>query len=541
MPVYVGKDVNVKIQNAVKDEDETAKLIKRYNYASITQSETGSHEAYHHSAASEPNPPFGSELNDSEYNQIGTSDNTRFSRSTNVNGEYAMILFRYKPQFAEADVKKIIAKFEGYGTAPSGNGVTMKIWNHVSSVWEHEQTGTGDSDETLKITITSNIDDYIDNDGYIWILARTTNPSDGTTEAILYCDYAECYITRSKFRVDYTPISDRDLDGVADESEHVTVKVNSAEVTVSSVDDSTGEVVLASGDFNETDIITCDYRFDKEPYVAQELTLEPKQRIEGIDGLGSDTIQVWAPLLKEIDGSIKEVFKGEQLPERMAYIAAFRDEFNSESSLQNYELTGEWIISDGMIVPQSSPNKLRYPVKLRSGTVIETRVRVAGACARHIFLRSADGSRYFRIFAQAWNVNLYYYDGSSERLIDKYKLPSGYVDWWTLKIHLRSKGVKVICNDVGEVSGYADDGWIMPFDGFEYVDDNLSPRGLDFLYIIPPIPDDYGILVEYSRGGQTAKLGLNGVVFPEGSIPAPKNEPVYIVTPFKARSIRVIT
>ena len=53
----------------------------------------------------------------------------------------------------------------------------------------------GGADETISITLTSNLTDYIDDDGYVWLLARTTNPSDGTAAAVLYCDYVSCTVT----------------------------------------------------------------------------------------------------------------------------------------------------------------------------------------------------------------------------------------------------------------------------------------------------------------------------------------------------------
>jgi hypothetical protein len=93
-------------------------------------------------------------------------------------------------------VNKIVLSFEGYGTAPAGNGVTIKVWNHITSAWEHVQTGSGSSDETVNITITTDLADFIEMDssgvGYIYLLARTTNPSDGVTPAVLHCDYVNC-------------------------------------------------------------------------------------------------------------------------------------------------------------------------------------------------------------------------------------------------------------------------------------------------------------------------------------------------------------
>jgi len=104
------------------------------------------------------------------------------------------------------------------------------------------------------------------------------------------------------------PISDRDQDGVADEVAHVSVVDGSGNpITPTAVNDTTKEVTFGAGDAGKTVYIT--YRYDLAPYYAQELTLEPKQTIEGIDALGSDTVQLWAALLKEFSGSIKEVLK----------------------------------------------------------------------------------------------------------------------------------------------------------------------------------------------------------------------------------------
>ncbi len=48
---------------------------------------------------------------------------------------------------------------------------------------------------------------------------------------------------------------------------------------------------------------------DKGSFFAQEVTLEPKQGVEGVDQLGSDVVQAWAPGLKTYEGTVKEAFK----------------------------------------------------------------------------------------------------------------------------------------------------------------------------------------------------------------------------------------
>jgi hypothetical protein len=167
-----------------------------YYFRGIGQA-TGTHKAYHAGSAEELIPQHASwtELTNVEYEKIWYSDDNRYSKSHNVNGEYALMLFRFKIDSREKTVKRIVLAFEGYGTAPAINGVTIKVWNHVASAWQNAQQGTGGSDETISIMLTSGLTDYIDDSGYVWLLARTTNPSDGITPAILYCDYACCTVT----------------------------------------------------------------------------------------------------------------------------------------------------------------------------------------------------------------------------------------------------------------------------------------------------------------------------------------------------------
>jgi len=167
-----------------------------YYFRGVGQA-SGTHKAYSAGSATELTPQQAgwNELSNMEYEKIWYSDDNRYSKNHNVNGEYALLLFRFKVESREKTVKKIVLVFEGYGTAPAGNGVTIKVWNHVASAWQNAQQGTGGADEAITITLTSNLTDFIDDDGYVWLLARTTNPSNGVTAAILYCDYASCTVT----------------------------------------------------------------------------------------------------------------------------------------------------------------------------------------------------------------------------------------------------------------------------------------------------------------------------------------------------------
>ena len=206
-----GKQPGVRTRSKLREEVLRVVRQKRskpnetlYDYLGLGTS--GPHDAYHASSSSELVPSSVSwvEFTALEYQALWYSDDTRFSKSTSVNLEYAMSLFKVKLETSKYDphensVKKIVLSFEGYGTAPAGNGVTIKAWNHVSAAWENAQSGSADGDETISITLTSSITDYVEMDssgvGYVYLLVRTTNPSDGVTPAVLYCDWAKCVLT----------------------------------------------------------------------------------------------------------------------------------------------------------------------------------------------------------------------------------------------------------------------------------------------------------------------------------------------------------
>jgi len=168
-----------------------------YNFAGLGYPSGDPHKAFQAGATSEliPSNTSWTELTNTEYQGIWYSDDTRYSKSVNVNLQYSLMLFRFKIDSREQAVKKIVLAFEGYGTAPVANGITIKVWNHVAQAWQNAQAGTSGADETITITLTTSITDYIDDNGYVWLLARTTNPSNGTTAAILYCDYVSCTVT----------------------------------------------------------------------------------------------------------------------------------------------------------------------------------------------------------------------------------------------------------------------------------------------------------------------------------------------------------
>jgi len=200
--------------NRIIREKRTTPNVTDYDFLGVGPP-TGTHKAYHAASDSELSPGAvgWTELSAEDYQKLWYSDDSRYSYSQSENGKYSMILFRFKIESKKNVIKKIVLSFEGYGTAPVGNGVTIKIWNFDSEAWENAQAGTGSSDEIIIITLTSSVIHYIDSEGYAYLLARTTNPSDGTTAATIYCDYACCSITVNG--ITYCDVvSYRDLDQV---------------------------------------------------------------------------------------------------------------------------------------------------------------------------------------------------------------------------------------------------------------------------------------------------------------------------------------
>jgi len=201
--------------NRIVRQNRNRPNVIEYNFAGLGYPSGDPHKAFQTCSANELAPGHASwtELTNEEYQSIWYSDDTRYSKSTSVNLEHALMLLRFKVESREKTVKKIVLAFEGYGTAPGGNGITIKVWNHVASAWEQAQSGTGGADQTITITLTTSITNYIDDNGYVWLLARTTNPSNGTTAAIIYCDCVSCTVTVNSITY-LDVVSFRDVDRV---------------------------------------------------------------------------------------------------------------------------------------------------------------------------------------------------------------------------------------------------------------------------------------------------------------------------------------
>jgi hypothetical protein len=163
-----------------------------YNLGAASQT----HKAYHGAGEAPPDSSLWAELSSENYANLWASDNAHCQVSSLGSGEYAAMLFRFKVESREKTVKQITLTFEGYGSAPTQNGVTVEAWNHLAQVWQNSVTGSAqDEDETVSVTLTQDLPSFIDADGYVWFFARTSSPSDGAVSAVLHCDYVSCTVT----------------------------------------------------------------------------------------------------------------------------------------------------------------------------------------------------------------------------------------------------------------------------------------------------------------------------------------------------------
>jgi hypothetical protein len=175
-----------------------------YNFYPIDSTST-THKAYDATATTEPEPsnPVWTELSNVEYANLWASDDLRNSKSATGNGEFAFMLFHFKIGSKTGEtrneprkqcLKRLVLAFEGFGLSPTGNGVALKVWDNLAGAWSNPQTGVLGTDETLTITLTSNLTNYVNDDGFLYLMARTTNPSDGVSPATLYCDFVQATI-----------------------------------------------------------------------------------------------------------------------------------------------------------------------------------------------------------------------------------------------------------------------------------------------------------------------------------------------------------
>jgi hypothetical protein len=181
--------------NRVVRQNRTKPNQTLYNLVGLGSGGKGS-KAYQSNSELAPNNGLWTELSSVEYQQLWYSDDNRYQVSYGEDGEYAAVLVGFKLESRKNTVQKLVFAVESYAITPNGDSVTVKVWNNAQAEWQHERTqGGNEQDHTVTTTIADSASDCVDDEGYVWLLARTTDPSDGSTPATLFCDYASCTAT----------------------------------------------------------------------------------------------------------------------------------------------------------------------------------------------------------------------------------------------------------------------------------------------------------------------------------------------------------
>jgi len=119
---------------------------------------------------------------------------------------------------------------------------------------------------------------------------------------------------------------------------------------------------------------------DMGSFIAQEVTFEPKQAIENIDALGSDTIQAYAPGLKTYEGSIKEPLKvgadGKKQFERTPPFQSTLEEYTMKlvwdggtGSKITVTLSGVIFPEPSVASPKNAPAYITTKFRAKSGSI----------------------------------------------------------------------------------------------------------------------------------------------------------------------------
>jgi hypothetical protein len=150
------------------------------------------HKAYYFMALGTAWDTNGTEVNTAGYNAMASSDDSRYSSVTtwDTNTQFAFVRCEFNISRVEvlngfnvAGISQIDLRGEGYSSAPwAGEGVYISVYDDTNALWRTSNvsgvTGTwsnvGTSDANLTVSISDNIEDYVDTDGIFKCAMRSS-------------------------------------------------------------------------------------------------------------------------------------------------------------------------------------------------------------------------------------------------------------------------------------------------------------------------------------------------------------------------------
>lgn len=141
---------------------------------------------------------YQTELTEGELDTISVDDDNALSYQTNVYPYYPGHHIRFQISEAEGDVTQLALTFKGYGVKSATYEYYLYIWNFGTPAWEYLDNHTTASKDTVTGSISSDMPDYIDDNGYVHALVMgpvSSPPPPFPIASIIYTHYGELEVT----------------------------------------------------------------------------------------------------------------------------------------------------------------------------------------------------------------------------------------------------------------------------------------------------------------------------------------------------------
>ncbi len=172
-----------------------------YNFSGITSPSTTYVADWKDEIPSNPNI-FGTEATTPDYGNLSLSDNQEWWTSTSTGSTPNSQKYRFKINELPVTISNLTVLWEGYGIDYIGsscltedNYAYLYIWNFTSSSWLLVGSHTSSSDSTIMKNYTSNINDFVNASGYLFMYAKTGTPGSNYCEGNLYTDFVKVETT----------------------------------------------------------------------------------------------------------------------------------------------------------------------------------------------------------------------------------------------------------------------------------------------------------------------------------------------------------
>lgn len=110
--------------------------------------------------------------------------------------------------FLKANITRFKPSVWGYGSSPTGNKLTLGIWNESDAKWDVITYNS--SNVVTNLTMAANSLFYLNSDGFIYTLVYA-EPSDGTTPSVVNVDYTSLEYTLSFKKSDFDTVTKKEI------------------------------------------------------------------------------------------------------------------------------------------------------------------------------------------------------------------------------------------------------------------------------------------------------------------------------------------